>query len=154
MPNSIQVIPWQGTSIRPINNSIWVEHGDELEYKVISQGLSFWMFATYKNGIPHKESDHPLTYKRTRRLTWMHSSSYENHSLFLSVLRIRDCHHIDVISWIWQNIPPGETAIFLLFAQGLSSIVLQEMLQHWISIRVAISKINLVITFLEIVAET
>lgn len=142
MPNSIQIVTRQATSVRTINNSIRVQHGNKLEHKAISQSNRFCCLA---DQIFH----HAFAHKRTGSFPRMHTGHYDNRSLLKQfLLEISDCDNVDAIaSRSCSDIPSLKMlACFVGFPH--------EIFQHSVGIGVAVSEIYLIIVFLKIIRKT
>ena len=78
LPSSVQVAACQTAAVVTVDDSVWVEHGDDLEDELVSELASFSVVADQKvNGSLHHE--------RGVGLTWVDPCA-DNHPLLLSVL--------------------------------------------------------------------
>lgn len=94
-PSSIQIAPGQRATIVSINDTVWVQHRDDFENKVLSKNLGFW------NVRAREKVQCSLHHPGPDRLTRV-DSGRQDHTFalghILRVLLARDCEELKRVS--------------------------------------------------------
>jgi hypothetical protein len=82
LPSSIQIASCKGTSVVTVNDTIWIEHWDDFENKVLSQILS--LIISFVSQEFYGALHHPRAYA----FTWMDSCGQKDAFPFIQILQI------------------------------------------------------------------